>query len=178
MAGSGASPLARLSDWPPSSASPYRSSRLGAPTAAGTRRPDSPVWPAEPVSRREASTYRPGSGNGRTEPALAEVSSATNLAVRFLPLTVRGMTGRSSRGGCCIDMQSSRWCIGCDRAANDARPRWINARRPAVRRSSSGLHDALAECSRSDIMGGCCATYCCATPFGTSVLSPRQDVVR
>src|SRR5437879_4553373 len=22
-------------------------------------------------------------------------------------------------------------------------------------------------------MGGCCATYCCATPFGTSVLSPR-----
>jgi hypothetical protein len=25
---------------------------------------------------------------------------------------------------------------------------------------------------------GCCATYCCATPFGTSVLSPRQDVVR
>jgi hypothetical protein len=27
-------------------------------------------------------------------------------------------------------------------------------------------------------MGGCCATYCCATPFGTSVLSPRQDVVR
>jgi hypothetical protein len=21
-------------------------------------------------------------------------------------------------------------------------------------------------------------TYCCATPFGTSVLSPRQDVVR
>ena len=48
----------------------------------------------------------------------------------------------------------------------------------AVRRSSSGLHDALAECSRSDIMGGCCATYCCATPFGTSVLSPRQDVVR
>ena len=90
----------------------------------------------------------------------------------------RGMTGRSSRGGCCIDMQSSRWCIGYDRAANDARPRWINARRPAVRRSSSGLHDALAECSRSDIMGGCCATYCCATPFGTSVLSPRQDVVR
>ena len=50
--------------------------------------------------------------------------------------------------------------------------------RTAVRRSSSGLHDALAECSRSDIMGGCCATYCCATPFGTSVLSPRQDVVR
>jgi hypothetical protein len=42
-------------------------------------------------------------------------------------------------------MQSSRWCIGYDRAANDARPRWINARRPAVRRSSSGLHDALAE---------------------------------
>jgi hypothetical protein len=41
------------------------------------------------------------------------------------------MTGRSSRGGCCIDMQSSRWCIGYDRAANDARPRWINARRPA-----------------------------------------------
>jgi transposase len=30
----------------------------------------------------------------------------------------------------------------------------------------------------SDIMGGCCVTYCCATPFGTSVLSPRQDVVR
>jgi hypothetical protein len=28
-------------------------------------------------------------------------------------------------------MQSSRWCIGYDRAANDARPRWINARRPA-----------------------------------------------
>jgi hypothetical protein len=27
-------------------------------------------------------------------------------------------------------MQSSRWCIGYDRAANDARPRWINARRP------------------------------------------------
>jgi hypothetical protein len=27
-------------------------------------------------------------------------------------------------------------------------------------------------------MGGCCATYCCAAPFGTSVLSPRQDVVR
>ncbi len=47
-----------------------------------------------------------------------------------------------------------------------------------VRRSSSGLHDALAECSRSDIMGGCCAAYCCATPFGTSVLSPRQNVVR
>ena len=45
----------------------------------------------------------------------------------------------------------------------------------ADRRSSSGLHDALAECSRSDIMGGCCATYCCATPFGTSVLSPRQE---
>src|SRR5215207_9003660 len=41
------------------------------------------------------------------------------------------MTGRSSRGGCCIDMQSSRWCIGYDRAANDARPRWINPRRPA-----------------------------------------------
>jgi hypothetical protein len=31
---------------------------------------------------------------------------------------------------------------------------------------------------RTDIMGGCCAAYCCATPFGTSVLSPRQDVVR
>ena len=54
----------------------------------------------------------------------------------------------------------------------------VPAQRPAVRRSSSGLHDALAECSRSDITGGCCATYCCATPFGTSVLSPRQDVVR
>jgi hypothetical protein len=26
-------------------------------------------------------------------------------------------------------MQSSRWCIGYDRAANDARPRWINATR-------------------------------------------------
>ena len=50
--------------------------------------------------------------------------------------------------------------------------------RTAVRRSSSGLHDALTEWSRSDIMGGYCATYCCATPFGTSVLSPRQDVVR
>jgi hypothetical protein len=30
-------------------------------------------------------------------------------------------------------MQSSRWCIGYDRAANDAWPRWINARRPADR---------------------------------------------
>jgi hypothetical protein len=29
-----------------------------------------------------------------------------------------------------------------------------------------------------DVMGGRCARYCCATPFGTSVLSPRQDVVR
>ena len=53
-----------------------------------------------------------------------------------------------------------------------------SARVAVVRRSSSGLHDALAECWRSDIMGGCCATYCCATPLGTSVLSPRQDVVR
>src|SRR6185369_2410434 len=85
-----------------------------------------------------------------------------------------GLTGRSSRGGCCIDMQPSRWCIGYDRAANDARPRWMNARRPAVGRSFSGLHDALAECSRSDIMGGCCVTYCCATPFGTSVLRSEE----
>jgi transcriptional regulator with XRE-family HTH domain len=37
------SPLARLSDWPPSSVSPYRSSRYGAPTAAATRQPGSPV---------------------------------------------------------------------------------------------------------------------------------------
>ena len=43
------------------------------------------------------------------------------------------MTGRSFRGGCCIDVQSSRWCIGYDRAANDARPRWITARRPVDR---------------------------------------------
>ena len=130
-----------------------------------------------PTTPGAASRFSAGSPADSAEAACESLHKAL-LRKRGRVHALGGMTGRSSRGGCCIDMQSSRWCIGYDRAANDARPRWINARRPAVRRSSSGLHDALAECSRSDIMGGCCATYCCATPLGTSVLSPRQDVVR
>jgi hypothetical protein len=57
---------------------------------------------------------------------------------------LRGRSGRSSRRRCCIDMQSSRRFIGYDRAVNDARPRWINARRLA------DLHDlaALVEARR------------------------------
>src|SRR6185437_12975056 len=49
-------------------------SRWSARTVAGTRRPGSPAWPAEPGPRHEARVFRAGHP-GRTKPTLAEVLS-------------------------------------------------------------------------------------------------------
>jgi hypothetical protein len=61
------------------------------------------------------------------------------------------LSGRSSRGGCCIDMRSSRWCIGHDRAAHDARPRGTNVCRPVVPRGwrSASWHRSGCRSARS-----------------------------
>ena len=98
--------------------------------------------------------------------------------LRLSRITPRGRTGCSPRRAPMHKHTVGQSHAGAHRGGKLRHARLIIARGAAVRRSSSGLHGALAECSRSDIMGGCCATYCCATPFGTSVLSPRQDVVR
>jgi hypothetical protein len=75
-------------------------------------------------------------------------------------------------------MPSSRWCIGYDRAANDARPRRINARRPAIRRSSSSLHDVLAELFEIGHYGRVLRCVLLRDALRNLSLSPRQDVVR
>ena len=122
----------------------------------------------------------PKKTHGRS-PTCSHGSGSTSTPGQPLAAACRHRAGRSPlapSSGKIVEAARPTNMSRHDRAVNEARPRWITTRRPAVRRSSSGLHDALAECPRSDIMGGGSATYCCATPFGTSVLSPRQDVVR
>ena len=148
--------LAHARNQPAAAHRATRNRRLAPPAARHRPRRDHPPASREPHPPRPA---RPPS-RPPAEPAAEHTARRATMTPAPTPPTTAALT--------------------CPRRRNTYLPGTIHKRLQitAVRRSSSGLHDALAECSRSDIMGGCCATYCCATPFGTSVLSPRQDVVR